>query len=457
MIPLPHQPTSRAPTKEGRPPGRPDSFSRGGLEGAAPRLRCSLIATVLLLSLAILTQAAPNISTLGTPPDWPALEQYQETITHDEFTRLLHGIYAPRAQNPELIRVSPEAAQFRMNRDADSWFTLRFARDDASRQQVQRTWRTAADFPKAGEGQELAGLKIALDPGHIGGAWARMEERWFQVGDSKPITEGDMTLLVARLLKPRLEKLGATVTLVRDKPEPSTSKRPRDLQEVSRKLLLRAGNPAPRHDYQGPADPQKEQTVQWQNERLFYRNSEIRERAARVNTAIKPDVVLCLHFNAETWNDPANPTLSDRNHLHILINGSYLGDELEFDDVRFEMLQRLLSRMHEEELPLADKAAAAMAARTKLPPYIYTTENVVPVGTTGYVYARNLIATRLFNAPVIYYEPYVMNSDEVFWRIQEGDYEGIRNVNGTDRPSIFREYADSVVDGLIEYYRAARL
>jgi hypothetical protein len=49
-----------------------------------------------------------------------------------------------------------------------------------------------------------------------------------------------------------------------------------------------------------------------------------------------------------------------------------------------------------------------------------------------------------------------MNSDEVFWRIQEGDYEGIRNVNGTDRPSIFREYADSVVAGLVEYHRATR-
>ncbi len=97
-----------------------------------------------------------------------------------------------------------------------------------------------------------------------------------------------------------------------------------------------------------------------------------------------------------------------------------------------------------------------MARRTKLPPYEYTTDNVAKVGATGYVYARNLIANRLFHCPVVYYEPYVMNSDEVFWRIQEGDYEGIRNVNGTDRPSIFREYADGVVDGLLDYYRLAR-
>jgi hypothetical protein len=32
----------------------------------------------------------------------------------------------------------------------------------------------------------------------------------------------------------------------------------------------------------------------------------------------------------------------------------------------------------------------------------------------------------------------------------------MRNVNGVERKSIFREYADSVVDGLIDYYRSAR-
>jgi hypothetical protein len=32
----------------------------------------------------------------------------------------------------------------------------------------------------------------------------------------------------------------------------------------------------------------------------------------------------------------------------------------------------------------------------------------------------------------------------------------MRNVNGVERKSIFREYADSVVDGLVEYYRGMR-
>ena len=75
------------------------------------------------------------------------------------------------------------------------------------------------------------------------------------------------------------------------------------------------------------------------------------------------------------------------------------------------------------------------------------------VGTSGYVYARNLVATRLYQCPVVYFEPYVMNNSEVFARIQAGDYEGTRSINGVERPSIYREYVDSVVAGLVEYYR----
>jgi hypothetical protein len=121
------------------------------------------------------------------------------------------------------------------------------------------------------------------------------------------------------------------------------------------------------------------------------------------------------------------------------------------------MIRRLLSRAYDEELPLADTIANAMARETQLPAYQYPTANsTTKVGNSGYVYARNLLATRLYRCPVVYCEPYVMNSNDAFARIQAGDYEGTRNVNGLERKSIFREYADSVTDGLVEYYSKAR-
>ncbi len=284
-----------------------------------------------------------------------------------------------------------------------------------------------------------------------------MEERWFQVGDNQPVQEGDLTLRVARLLAPRLRKLGARVSFVRNSPGPITAKRPDDFRELAKKILIKNGVPQPRLDVLDPNDPEKEQTIRWQSEILFYRYSEIRRRAALVNTKLHPDLVLCLHLNAEGWGDPDNPTLTDKNHLHLLVNGAYLQDELELDDERFEMIRRLLSRACDEELPLADAIAGTMARETQLPPYEYpTTNNATKVGMSGYVYARNLLATRLYRCPVVYCEPYVMNSNDAFARVQAGDYEGTRRVNGVERKSIFREYADSVVDGLVEYYSAAR-
>jgi hypothetical protein len=120
------------------------------------------------------------------------------------------------------------------------------------------------------------------------------------------------------------------------------------------------------------------------------------------------------------------------------------------------MIRRLLSRTCDEELPLADTMAATFARETGLPPYEYTTDTVTKVGTSGYVYARNLLATRVYRCPVVYFEPYVMNSSEVFARIQAGDYAGTREINSAKRPSIFREYAQAVADGLSEYCRNAR-
>ncbi len=409
----------------------------------------------LLLPLAL--DAEENISVLGSKPRWDILEHYQETITHGEFIHLIKDVYCPHGFAPDLIEIGEDKAQLLMNRQTQRFFTLRFAPDDTNRKSVPRLWRQAKSLPPAPENKPLLGLKIALDPGHLGGNWAKMEERWFKVGDSKPIQEGDLTLRVARLLARRLCELGAKVSFVRNKDEPTTSMRPDDFRELARKILVKNGVPRPRADVLDTDDPARTQTIRWQSEILFYRYSEIRRRAARVNFKLHPDLVLCLHFNAEGWGDPNNPMLTDINHLHLLVNGSYLAEELELDDQRFEMVRRLLSRAYDEELPLADTIALSMAQATGLPPYEYpTTNSTTKVGKSGYVYARNLLATRLYRCPVVYCEPYVMNSNEVFARIQAGDYEGMRDVNGVECKSIFREYADSVADGLVAYYSKAR-
>ena len=79
------------------------------------------------------------------------------------------------------------------------------------------------------------------------------------------------------------------------------------------------------------------------------------------------------------------------------------------------------------------------------------------MGDGPYLYARNLLANRLYKAPVVFLEPYVMNSGPVWRRIQMGDYSGQKLVDGTLRKSLIAEYTAGVAGGLARYYRKARL
>jgi hypothetical protein len=310
-------------------------------------------------------------------------------------------------------------------------FRLDFASDQASAKPIPRYWNPT---------RSLRGLRIALDPGHLGGQWAKMEERWMQVGDNKPIIEGDMVLDVARMLKKELERRGAKVSLIRDSDRPTTNLRPEKLKGPAIRSLRdngRAVNPA---------------SLKSETERLFYRTAEIRARAKKVNTQLKPDLVLALHFNAESWGNPVRPTLTNLNHLHLLVSGCYSARELAFDDQRYELMLKLLNRSYDKELSVSRAVAQSMARATRLPPYIYTSDSAINVGGSPYIWARNLLANRLFECPVIYLEPYVMNNQEVVDRVQLGDYAGRRNINGTPRESIYREYVRGVVDGIVAYY-----
>jgi hypothetical protein len=45
-----------------------------------------------------------------------------------------------------------------------------------------------------------------------------------------------------------------------------------------------------------------------------------------------------------------------------------------------------------------------------------------------------------------------MNNRIVYQRLLTGDYEGTRKFDGKEYPSIFREYANCVTEGLVKAY-----
>ena len=379
-------------------------------------------------------------SPLAGAVDWSWLRACDGVLSRSECVRLLDEMYAPGGAAAGCVEVGERTVRIRTGEAV--WTEVAFAQEGATTKAPERFWRPASEMGAAPAERPLKGVRVAIDPGHLGGDWAKMEGRFFQMGRSRPVREGDLTLAVAKKLKPQLEKLGAEVTLLRTSSRPLTPERPKTLRGPAMAELK--GSPTP-------------ERIQTQSELFFYRISEIRARAQQVNQRFKPDVVLCLHFNAEEWGEPEHPQLQPRNHLHALVNGCYGAKELEWDDVRSEMLVQLFERTTAEALPLTESVVGALAEETGLPPFTYFSSNARRVGSSAYVYARNLLANRLYRAPVVFLEPYVMNSEPVWKRVQMGDYSGEKTIDGVPRKSLTNEYATGVAEGLARYYRGARV
>ena len=396
------------------------------------------MAGFFLISVAGEGAWAALLSPLASQPDWSLLQQYAGTITANDFEKLLQQVYVPDGSWKEWITLSPTQALITPHSGAAP-ILLALAPPGTMPKLPPRFWRGRSERTPL-PGKPLAGLKITLDPGHLGGSFARMEERWFRIGNSRPVEEGEMTLIVARHLKTRLEALGAEVSMTRSKNGATTSLRPGNLQNQALGTLE-----------EEKLSPNEDRLQRTEN-LLFYRVGEIRNRARLVNQKLHPDLVVCLHFNAEEWGDPAHPSFSDKNHLHLLLSGDMTREELLHEDERYTMLIKLLGGTHAEELAASESVSRALAAATGLPPFEYHSHNAIAASSNPYLWIRNLLANRLFECPVVYCEPYVMNCRPVFNRIQLGDYTGLRKVGGVLLPSIYREYADAVAQGLADYY-----
>lgn len=392
----------------------------------------------------------PTLARLGSVPDWSRLDPYQGTMTREEFVYLLRHCYARKPEEADgVIRIEEDRALIlrQSNHPASGWYDLRFRTDSPLPKEGPLYWRAPVEVPDLPENstRPLEGLRIAIDPGHIGGDWVTWDDRHFKLGgpDTLEVREGEMTLMVAKILRRDLTLLGAEVFLTRETNDPVTKERVETLQDEARAYIARRG--------QIPSPGLIASTAK----AMFAISSEIRARADLINDTIRPDLALCLHFDASPWPG-GKPVFRSPNHLHLLINGCYSKSEMEEDDTRFEMVMRILQRLYHEELRLSDTVSQTLRKETRLPAFSYDGTSGMSVNENELVWARNLLANRVFFCPVLFFEPFCMNHVETHARVQEGPYRGLREINGVYRKNLYQEYADGVTAGLVRYYRQQR-
>ncbi len=398
--------------------------------------------------IAILLISAP----LLPAQDWSTFEKYHGSITRREFTRLIDHIYNPSRAVYAYLNVTDDYAEFFDDAEKTTLdFTLRFAPSDEAVRPAKQTFRTISelrDFQNPPD-QPLRGVRIALDPGHIGGKWADMEERSVVWGNNPVIREGDKNLQVARMIRTRLEAAGAKVYTTHETAEPVTPLRPKDFYEEAKQAVyaekgVTDETAAARRAY-------FRRLINWRAELYFYRTAEISQRAENLRQHFLPDLNICNHFNATELSGSGQMVKDNR--YAFFINGCYGPDEVTNPMTRYFLFSKLLEQPLPIELAVGDAVTHDMLKVANLPPVKYGREKYeCRVNDNPYLYARNLAASRQYPGPCLYMEPFYMNNNWTAERLAAGDYEGFRDLACGRYRSLLREYADAVADAIIGTY-----
>ncbi|MEE2959215.1 MAG: N-acetylmuramoyl-L-alanine amidase [Myxococcota bacterium] len=281
---------------------------------------------------------------------------------------------------------------------------------------IQNT-TTPAPTQATGEPKPLMGVRIALDPGHFGGAWSEIEHRHYPVKDKKPVKEGDLTYATALHLKQHLEAQGAEIILTRQAPPTQsfdTYLPPHfdETREAAYWLRHQQTNALTRFWlWLHPAriairalELAKENTMENKRFKLF-KFFDLRRRSQFVNSC-KVDLTLSLHYNASTNRHV--------NHLMLFLPGNFMAHELQSLTGRYYGLRRLLENSLHRTHEIANHVAHTMGTELKLP-LIPAEERInrLPLKNSPGVYARNLALLKRTQGPVLLIEgPFMTNTQE---------------------------------------------
>ncbi len=268
--------------------------------------------------------------------------------------------------------------------------------------------------------RKLTGKKIALDPGHCGGCYKYLEQRFIENGEHK-FDEGTLTFLTALHLKDLLEREGATVLLTREGIGKGA------YPESFEQWLVH--NPEYLYNNLPPS----------QIFRKYYNPLDMCARAEKINQ-FEPDFSLILHFNAHSTDD--------KNFNLVFIPGAFKKEELLNREERYEFLRLLFSGDLELSEALSENIAQAMVEKLTVP--LVTSEDLVTylpsvaLEIKPGVYARNLCLTRKIHSPLCYGESLIQNYPEECRKLATLDTE----IHGIPCSSRLKEVAEAYFLGI---------
>ena len=454
------------------------------------------ITLIVLLILGFISKVGATIQATDLLQDpgtqeWRALEQSGGTLTRSKFGERLKDLFDPTGSlNPFLKITDQEVTVFDSTNQCTPVATIAFATNAtppalpvpkletliSSQQNLSSrsgpasegdswiSWVFSSFFPPTNAspgleqtpvaGHPLVGLRVVIDPADIGGAWGPMEDRSTLYPGFGRIQEGDLNLLVSKILSEKLTSLGAQVFVTRNTAEPVCSLSVEEVQQVVPQVLAHRSYILSK-TFRSRTQNVRQSSPIYQKivaEILLTKNLESRARAEKTRNAIHPDITIILQFDATAARHRDSLPKINRNILFV--SGAYTAKEITSDPrQRLRLLTKLLQNVTPMETRVAISISNHLVEATGFPPVLYGNSRTTrSITGNPYIVARNLLLSREHDGPVVVTEPYFMNQPETLQRLLAGDYEGTRLIAGKERMSIYREYADAVANGLVEAY-----
>jgi len=304
--------------------------------------------------------------------------------------------------------------------------------------------------------KSFKGLRVAIDPGHIGGTFdmGEVESRCMCLGiDSAhqiKLEEGNMTFWTAQMLRKKLEAQGAIVMFSR--PDTGISALGISYYEWKRKIknrtyvdsLLKEGllsekQVAMLHGHMADKAIFSE----------IFGSMDMSVRARKIN-AFHPDMTVVIHYNVNEKNTGWTKT-TDKDFVMTFVGGCVTSKDLKSLSGRLNLLRLLISPDIENSVKLCSYAVNHLSADLNVPvakktDATYLNERCLATPVVG-VYSRDLALTRLIKGPLVYGEPlYQDNAKECTMLSGYCD-----KIAGASSPSRLELVADAYFKAIQDY------
>jgi N-acetylmuramoyl-L-alanine amidase len=360
--------------------------------------------------------------------DFHDFDSYQERLTHDEVQKKIEVFLEKDPSIRDFYRLTPTALYI----------------GDLKRKEVDYVLSiTSSEVTKpASSYKGLKEAKIAIDPGHFGGSFAELEERFLSIPaeqsgvSQSPIflREGDLTYLTALELKRLLEAEGATVLITRSGiGKGALEKNFYEWMKEKMPLFL-------------------EGVTLSKHFREFYNHEDLRARAEKIND-FSPDIAIIIHYNAVPPSK-GERYYASQNYNLAFVPGAFGRGELEEKRDRYEFLRLLVTQDLEDSVELSSKIVKKFAEVLQVPlivendsaPYL---RSVCKAQKTG-IYSRNLALTRLVHCPVCYGETLIQNHPDEASRLATQDF----SIAGIPCSKRIQEVAQAYFEGIRDYFNS---